>query len=53
MLSYATDLTSMTQGRASYSMEFSHYDYVPGELADKVIAAHKPAHGEALVEEEA
>jgi elongation factor G len=53
MLSYATDLTSMTQGRASYSMEFSHYDYVPGELADKVIAAHKAVHGEALVEEEA
>ncbi|HYA96451.1 MAG TPA: elongation factor G [Methylomirabilota bacterium] len=51
MLSYATDLTSMTQGRASYSMEFSHYDYVPGEIADKVIAAHKPAAGAA--EEEA
>jgi elongation factor G len=51
MLSYATDLTSMTQGRASYSMEFSHYDYVPTELAEKVIAAHKPAHVE--VEEEA
>jgi elongation factor G len=51
MLSYATDLTSMTQGRASYSMEFSHYDYVPSELAEKVIAAHKPAHVE--VEEEA
>jgi len=53
MLSYATDLTSMTQGRATYSMEYSHYDYVPSELADKVIAAHKAAHGEALVEEEA
>ena len=53
MLSYATDLTSMTQGRASYSMEYSHYDYVPSELGDKVIAAHKLAHGEALVEEEA
>jgi elongation factor G len=53
MLSYATDLTSMTQGRATYSMEFSHYDYVPGELADKVVAAHKALHGEALVEEEA
>jgi len=53
MLSYATDLTSMTQGRASYSMEYSHYDYVPNELADKVIATHKAAHGEALVEEEA
>jgi elongation factor G len=53
MLSYATDLTSMTQGRATYSMEFHHYDYLPNELAEKVIAAHKPAHGEALVEEEA
>ncbi len=53
MLSYATDLTSMTQGRATYSMEFSHYDYVPNEMADKVIAAHKAVHGEALVEEEA
>jgi elongation factor G len=53
MLSYATDLTSMTQGRATYSMEFSHYDYVPGDQADKVIAAHKALHGEALVEEEA
>jgi elongation factor G len=42
MLSYATDLTSMTQGRGSYSMEFFHYDFVPGELAEKVIAAHKP-----------
>src|ERR1700756_1461437 len=53
MLSYATDLTSKTQARASYSMEFSHYDIVPNELADKVIASHKSAHGEQLVEEEA
>ncbi len=52
MLSYATDLTAKTQARATYSMEFSHYDYVPNELADKVIAAHKP-HAEHLVEEEA
>jgi elongation factor G len=51
MLSYATDLTSMTQGRASYSMEFSHYDYVPNEIAEKVIAAAKAARG-AVVEEE-
>jgi elongation factor G len=52
MLTYANDLISKTQGRATYSMEFSHYDYVPNELADKVIAAHKAAHGEQLVEEE-
>jgi len=44
MLSYANELTSMTQGRGSYSMEFSHYDFVPAELAEKVIAAHKPHH---------
>jgi elongation factor G len=50
MLSYANELTSMTQGRGSYAMEFSHYDYVPGELAEKVIALHKPKHAE---EEEA
>jgi len=42
MLSYANDLVSMTQGRASYSMEFSHYDFVPAEIAQKIIAAHKP-----------
>jgi elongation factor G len=44
MLSYANELISLTQGRGSYSMEFSHYDYVPQELAEKVIAAHKPHH---------
>jgi elongation factor G len=42
MLSYANDLVSMTQGRGSYSMEFDHYDFVPHETAEKVIAAHKP-----------
>jgi elongation factor G len=44
MLSYANELISMTQGRGTYSMEFSHYDFVPAELAEKVIAAHKPHH---------
>jgi len=46
MLSYANELISMTQGRGSYSMEFSHYDFVPQEIAEKVIAAHKPHHVE-------
>ena len=46
MLSYANELISMTQGRGSYSMEFSHYDFVPAEIAEKVIAAHKPHHEE-------
>jgi elongation factor G len=48
MLSYANALTSMTQGRASYSMEFSHYDFVPNELAQKIIEREKAARaGEA------
>lgn len=46
MLSYANELISMTQGRGSYTMEFSHYDFVPSEIAEKVIAAHKPHGGE-------
>jgi elongation factor G len=41
MLSYQNDLISMTQGRATYSMEFDHYDYVPALQADKIIAAAK------------
>jgi elongation factor G len=52
MLNYATTLTSMTQGRGTYSMEYSHYDYVPNEIADKVIAAAKAARGVAVEEEE-
>jgi elongation factor G len=52
MLSYATDLTSMTQGRASYSMEFSHYDFVPNEIAEKVIAHAKAAREGELPDEE-
>ena len=43
MLSYQNDLTAMTQGRASFSMEFDHYDYVPQLQADKIIAAAKAA----------
>jgi elongation factor G len=50
MLNYQNDLTSMTQGRASYHMEFDHYDFVPGQQAEKIIAAAKAA--KAGVEEE-
>ena len=39
MLSYQNDLTAMTQGRASFAMEFDHYDYVPPIEAEKIIAA--------------
>jgi elongation factor G len=53
MLSYQSDLTSMTQGRASFSMEFDHYDYVPQLQADKIIAAAKAGRtGEEEAEDE-
>ncbi len=39
MFGYATELRSMTQGRASYSMEPSHYAKVPKNVADEVVAA--------------
>jgi elongation factor G len=51
MLTYANDLISKTQGRATYTMDFSHYDYVPNELAEKVIATHKP-HAEQHADDE-
>jgi elongation factor G len=40
-LKYAADLRSMTGGRGSFTVAFSHYDELPGHLADKVIAEHK------------
>jgi elongation factor G len=43
MLNYQNDLTSMTQGRGSFTMEFDHYDYVPSLQADKIIAAARAA----------
>ena len=41
MFGYATDLRSMTQGRASYSMELSHYAEVPGNIAQELVAKSK------------
>lgn len=38
ILSYATDLTSMTGGLGSFSISFSHYEEVPGQIADKIVA---------------
>jgi elongation factor G len=37
MFAYATELRSMTQGRASYTMKFSHYEEVPGHIAQRII----------------
>jgi len=41
MFGYATELRSMTQGRATYSMEFSRYSEVPANLAAELIAKSK------------
>ena len=41
MLSYGTNLTSMTQGKGSYRMEVDHYDVVPQLVADKILATAK------------
>ncbi len=37
MFGYSTDLRSMTQGRASYAMEFDHYEEVPANVAKEII----------------
>ena len=38
MFGYATDLRSMTQGRATYTMQFSHYEQVPATISDGISA---------------
>jgi elongation factor G len=38
MFGYATDLRSMTQGRANYTMQFSHYEAVPRVVSDEITA---------------
>jgi elongation factor G len=41
MQRYSMDLRQMTQGRGRFERAFSHYDELPRELQEKVIAAHK------------
>ena len=41
MFGYATQLRSMTQGRATYTMQFDHYDEVPRNIADEVVSRAK------------
>src|SRR5205085_5418226 len=38
MFGYATDMRSRTQGRATYTMHFAHYEEVPKQIADEIIA---------------
>jgi elongation factor G len=45
MFGYATDMRSMTQGRATYTMQFARYEEVPSSIAEEIMAkvAGKPA----------
>jgi elongation factor G len=43
---YAAQLGSMTQGQGSYTMEFSHYDQVPGNVQQQIVSKAKLAHDE-------
>ncbi|HOT00860.1 MAG TPA: elongation factor G [Acidobacteriota bacterium] len=41
MFGYATDLRSLTQGRATYTMHFNQYEPVPAQLAEKIVGGGK------------
>jgi elongation factor G len=41
VLKYAPDLRSMTAGRGMFTMKFSHYEEVPGQLQEKIVEASK------------
>ncbi len=46
VLKYASDLTSITGGRGTFSMEFSHYEEVPNQLQEQIIAQRKAELGQ-------
>ena len=50
MLTYEQHLTSVTGGRGSYHMEYSHYDEVPNHLQGKIIATAKAERGQVVEE---
>jgi len=41
MFGYVNALRSMTQGRAHYTMQFSHYQHVPQYVADEIVSKNK------------
>ena len=42
MFGYATDLRSATQGRATFTMQFDHYEPVPQSIAEEIIGRSRP-----------
>src|SRR5262249_35304006 len=46
VLKYAPDLNSMTAGRGSFHIEFSHYEELPAHLVEKVVKESKHKHAE-------
>ena len=46
ILRYAIDLKSITQGRGSFKVEFSHYEETPAQVAQKIIAARQAEKAE-------
>ncbi len=43
---YAAELKSVTAGRGRYSLDFSHYEPVPGQVQGKLVEVYKPRHEE-------
>jgi elongation factor G len=41
LFGYATRLRSLSQGRANYSMQFSHYETVPQSIADEIVLGNR------------
>lgn len=46
MLTYGQSLTALTQGRGSFHMDMDHYDIVPQQIADKIVASAKKPTGD-------
>jgi elongation factor G len=46
ILMYSPDLDSKTGGRGSFTMEFSHYQELPAQITEKVVAQYKPSEEE-------
>jgi elongation factor G len=46
MFTYGNDLRSMTQGKGSYAMRFSHYEQVPAKIATPIINKFQAQHKE-------